>query len=207
MTAADSTILTAGLDLARDIPLLPVERIREGLCDRCGGDPAFCREQCQRMCAFGRRYVALCRDKPPRPIPQWQRNMVDAAIARAKACQQYLNGGCDEATAISLAGYRSKSGWDTARKKYAQHLAGLPPMTTKEVPPMNNTPRSVLVTQVTGRTARFQLEEDGRLSIRSQTVSMTGNPGMEQQLLRCFLRELQEALDILTAEEATVHDP
>ncbi|MGN1020589.1 MAG: hypothetical protein ACI4O7_09445 [Aristaeellaceae bacterium] len=207
MTAADSPILTAGLDLARDIPLLPVERIREGLCDRCGGDPAVCLEQCQRMCAFGRRFVALCRDKPPRPIPQWQRNMVDAAIARAKACQQYLNGGCDEATAISLAGYKSKSGWATARKKYAQHLVGLPPMKAKEVPLMNSTPSSVRVTQVTGRTAIFQLEEDGRLSIRSQTVDLNGEPHMEPQLLRCFLRELQEALDILTAEEATVHDP
>lgn len=42
MTAADSPILTAGLDLARDIPLLPVERIREGLCDKSEGQARAC---------------------------------------------------------------------------------------------------------------------------------------------------------------------
>ena len=59
----ESPIATVGLDLAADVAPLTMEQIREGLCERCGGDPEFCHTQCARPCAFGLRFIELSKEQ------------------------------------------------------------------------------------------------------------------------------------------------
>lgn len=151
-------IVTPGLQMAGKVKTMPASELRKGMCPRSAGDVNICRNDCARPCAFGLRLMALEDEKAAQPRPDWQKQMQQEAIQRAQTCQQYINGGHDEATAALLAGYKSTAGWNTARKKYSEHLADLPPMKKyQEVSPMDNSPRFVRITQVSGTAARFTL--------------------------------------------------
>ena len=204
----ESSITTVGLDLAADIATLPLEQIREGLCERCGGDAEVCRSQCARPCAFGLRFIDLTKEQgTTRKLPDWQKQMQQEAIQRAQTCQKYINGGHDEATAALLAGYKSTASWNTAKKKYSEHLADLPPMKKyQEVSTMANAPRHVRITQVSGTAARFTLNENNLVTIESPNIQTDGQAACSRAELRVFLQELTEALAIFTEPEEQPHE-
>lgn len=200
----ESPIATQGLDLAAGIATLPLEKIREGLCPRCGGDAEVCSTQCARPCAFGLRFIDLTKEQgTTRKLPEWQKQMQQEAIQRAQTCQKYINGGHDEATAALLAGYKSTASWNTAKKKYSEHLADLPPMKKyQEVSPM---PKHVRITQVSGALSRFTLNENDMVTIESPSIQTDGAVTLTE--LRIFIRELQDAVEILSASvEETSHE-
>ena len=200
----ESPIATVGLDMAADVATLTMEQIREGLCERCGGDPEFCHTQCARPCSFGLRFIELSKEQSiARKLPDWQVQMQQEAIQRAQTCQKYINGGHDEATAALLAGYKSTASWNTAKKKYAGQLTDLPAM-KKEEPRMH---LSVRITQVSGGLARFTLTENNLVVIDAPDIQTDGKNASTLPELRIFMRELQDALEILSASvEETSHE-
>ncbi|MBQ7866234.1 MAG: hypothetical protein IJ350_07670 [Clostridia bacterium] len=201
----ESSITTVGLDLAADIATLPLEQIREGLCERCGEDAEVCRSQCARPCAFGLRFIDLTKEQgATRKLPDWQVQMQQEAIQRAQTCQKYINGGHDEATAALLAGYKSTASWSTAKKKYAGQLTDLPAM-KKEEPQMLH-PRSVRITQVTGKAGTYALDCDGTIRVEAFLFTTNAkNIWGKPEDLRRFVRELTDALDVLEAPEVDDH--